>query len=89
MSGRNWVGVTRSMFSAPWAINASIADRRPAESICRPWRRWLMAWFWQYRQPRVQPEKKMAPLPPGPARAGSSQKWRMILATRSLPGRRQ
>ena len=41
----------------------------------------LMARFWQYLQPRVQPPKNTAPLPPAPARAGSSQRWRMAFAT--------
>ena len=30
--------------------------------------------FWQKAQPRVQPEKKMAPVPKSPAMAGSSQR---------------
>ena len=77
------------MFSAPWAISASIIFRRAEASVSSPRPRKLMSAFWQYRQPRVQPEKKTAPLPPGPAKTGSSQKWRITLATRIRPGIRQ
>ena len=48
-----------------------------------------MARFWQKRQPRVQPPKKTAPLPPLPASTGSSHLWSMVFATRAVSGQRQ
>jgi len=48
-----------------------------------------MAAFWQYLQPKVQPPKKIAPLPPLPARAGSSHLWSMVLATKAVAGQPQ
>jgi hypothetical protein len=46
----------------------------------------LMAIFWQYLQPKVQPPKKIAPLPPFPASAGSSHLWIMAFATSAVLG---
>ena len=37
----------------------------------------------------AQLRKKMAPLPPEPARAGSSHLWSMVLATTAVSGQRQ
>ena len=45
--GRYWVGVTRSMFSAPWAISSSMIFRRVAESTASPTACLLMTRFWQ------------------------------------------
>jgi hypothetical protein len=48
-----------------------------------------MARFWQYLHPKVQPPKNTAPLPPLPAKAGSSHLWSMALATKAVSGQRQ
>ena len=48
-----------------------------------------MAAFWQYLHFNVQPPKKTAPLPPLPARAGSSHLWSMALATSAVSGQPQ
>ena len=42
-----------------------------------------MSWFWQKRQPRGQPVKKMVPEPVDPDRQGSSHMWRPTRAMRS------
>ena len=48
-----------------------------------------MAEFWQYLHFSVQPPKNTAPLPPFPARAGSSHLWTIALATKAVSGHRQ
>jgi len=40
----------------------------------RPSAVWLMSEFWQNKHVRLQPAKKMVPLPPLPTRHGSSPK---------------
>jgi hypothetical protein len=87
--GKKWVGVTRSMFSAPWAINSSKICRNPAESTSLPTGSPEIARFWQYLQPRVHPPKKTAPLLPLGARAGSSHRCSIVLATSAISGQRQ
>jgi hypothetical protein len=59
---------------------------------CRPARvfpgliPWLMSWFWQKTQRRLQWVKKMVPDPFQPRRQSSSPKWGKALLTAATPG---
>ncbi len=46
-----------------------------------PVRPWLISWFWQKAQSRLQPDRKMVPEPPLPTRQPSSPWWAPLLAT--------
>ena len=79
-----WVGVTKLTFSQPVAINCCAVAAISRGEHGWPVSSWLMSWFWQKTQLRLQREKKMVPLPPAPTSTGSSPKCAMADDTRAV-----
>ena len=79
--GTKWLGVTRLILCTPCFSSPRNLLASSSTVITAPSAPWLVSWFWQNTQFKLQPAKKTVPDPLFPLMDGSSPKWTIALDT--------